>query len=322
MKHLWTTKVGVALGGGAARGVAHVGVLRALLREGIPVDIVTGTSMGAIVGGAYAATADIALVEEGVRRVLSSEEFKRNRLSFLRETKSQRGGLLYSVTNLVRHGIIYGASTMRQSFLSAQEFANSMESILPDRNIEDLPVAFAAIALDLNSGGEVILSRGSLRRAAAASSAIPGILPPVRVDGRVLVDGGWVNKVPVLPAFRLGADVVIAVDISADLEDTRDYTRGIDVFIRANAIKDAFLVAFQRRLADIIVEPAVRKVHWVDFGKVDQCITAGDESVVRVLPEIREALRSEKWRSVVRPLFGRRLAEIYLASEDSQVRVE
>jgi NTE family protein len=299
-----------------------VGVLRALLREGIPVDIITGTSMGAIIGGAYAATADIALVEEGVRRVLSSEEFKRNRLSFLRETKRQRGGLLYSVSSFVRRGIIYGTSTMRQSFLSAQEFALSMESILPDRNIEDLPVAFAAIALDLKSGEEVILSRGSLRHAAAASSAIPGILPPVRVDNRVLVDGGWVNKVPVLPAFRLGADIVIAVDISADLEDTRDYTRGIDVFIRANAIKDAFLVAFQRRLADVVVEPAVRKVHWADFGKVDHCITAGDESVVAVLPAIREALRSERWRSVVRPLFGRRLAEIYLASEDSPVRAE
>ena len=315
-------KVGVALGGGAARGLAHVGVLRALLREGIPVDLVTGTSMGAIVGGAYAATADIALVEAGVRRVLSSEEFRRNRLSFLRETKRRRGGLLFSVTNLVRRGIVYGASTMRQSFLSAQEFAHSMEAILPDVNIEDLPVPFAAVALDLKAGEEVVLHRGNLRHAAEASSAIPGILPPVRHGGRVMVDGGWVDKVPVLPAFRLGADVVLAVDISGDLEDTRDYTRGIDVFIRANAIKDAFLVAFHRSLADVVIEPAVGRVHWADFGAVDHCITAGDDAVMRALPAIRDALRSEKWRSVVRPLVGRRLAELYLASEDLRVRME
>ena len=321
MRTPWNVKVGVALGGGAARGLAHVGVLRALVREGIPVDVVTGTSMGAIVGGAFAATGDIAFVEDGVRRVLSSEQFRKNRLSFLRETKRQRGGLLFSVTNLVRRGIVYGASTMRQSFLSAEEFAHSMEAILPDMDIEDMPIAFAAVALDLKAGEEVLLHRGSLRHAASASSAIPGILPPVRHDGRVMVDGGWVDKVPVLPAFRLGADIVFAVDISADVEDTRDYTRGIDVFIRANAIKDSFLVAFHRSLADVIIEPAVKKVHWADFGAVDHCIESGDEAAVRALPQIRESLRSEKWRSVVRPLLGKRLAEVYLASEDLRVRM-
>jgi NTE family protein len=203
------------------------------------VDVVTGASMGAMVGGAFAATGDIAFVE----------------------------------------------------------------------------------ALDLKAGEEVLLRRGSLRHAASASSAIPGILPPVRHDGRVMVDGGWVDKVPVLPAFMLGADMVLAVDISADLEDTRDYTRGIDVFIRANAIKDSFLVTFQRRLADVIIEPAVRKVHWADFGAVEHCIAAGDEAAVGALPSVRESLRSEKWRSVVRPLLGRRLAEVFLASEDLRVRM-
>lgn len=315
-------KVGVALGGGAARGLAHVGVLRALVREQVPIDVVTGTSMGAIIGGAYAATADIGLVEAGVRKVLSSEEFRKNRLSFLRETKRQRGGLLYSVTNLVRRGIVYGASTMRQSFLSAERFASSMAAILPDLRIEQLPVCYAAVALDLKSGEEVIFSTGDLRHACKASSAIPGILPPVRHDGRVMVDGGWVSKVPVLPAFRMGADVVVAVDISADLEDTRDYTRGIDVFMRANAIRDSFLVAFHRSLADVVIEPAVRKVHWADFGAVDHCIAAGDEAAMKALPAIREVLRSGRWRSVVKPLVSRRVAELFLASENLKVRIE
>jgi NTE family protein len=318
----WRTKLGIALGGGAARGLAHVGVLRALHREGITVDIVTGASMGAIIGGAFAASGDIEAVERGVRRVLCSEQFRKNRLSFLRETRASRGGLLYSVTNLVRRGIIYGTSTMRQSFLSAEEFAHSMAAILPNRNIEDLPLPFAAVAVDLRAGEEVVLRRGNLRHAAAASSAIPGILPPVRHNGRVMVDGGWVDKVPVLPAFRLGADVVVAVDISADLEDTRDYTRGIDVYIRANAIKDAFLVSYQRHMADVVVEPAVRKVHWADFGAMEHCIAAGDEAATGAAPAIREALRSERWRAVVRPSPGRRMAEHLLESDDFRVRVE
>ena len=98
---------------------------------------------------------------------------------------------------------------MRSSFLSAEEFAGSMAAILPEVDIEHLPLRFGAVTLDLDSAEEVVVVRGDLRMAARASSAIPGILPPVRFNGRLLIDGGWVDKIPVLPAFKLGADVVI-----------------------------------------------------------------------------------------------------------------
>jgi NTE family protein len=318
----WGLKVGIALGGGAARGLAHIGVLRAFLREGIPIDIVVGTSMGAIIGGAYAATGDIVEVERRVRKALAGEEFQRTRLNFLRETRTQRGGLLYSVANLVKRGVVYGVSTMRPSFLSAEEFAASMRETLPDKNIEDLPVRFAAIALDLEGGREVVICHGNLRQAAGASSAIPGILPPVRLHNRLLIDGGWVDKVPVLPAFRLGADVVIAVDISADLEDGRGYRRGIDVMLRAHEIKDLVLTGFIRRLADVVVEPQVRKIHWADFGAFEECIAAGDVAATEAAGRIREHLRHESWRSILRQPLGKRLAQVYLASADLRFSVE
>ena len=104
MRGRFKLKVGLALAGGAARGMAHIGVLRALEREKIQVDIITGTSMGAIIGGAYAATRDIDALERKVREVLTSEEFRKNKLSFLRETKQQRGGLFFSMANLVKRG--------------------------------------------------------------------------------------------------------------------------------------------------------------------------------------------------------------------------
>lgn len=314
--------MGLALGGGAARGLAHIGVLRALLREGIPVDIITGTSMGAIIGGAYAATGDIVSVEHGVRRLLASEQFQKTRVAFLRETRSQRGGLLYSVSRFLRQGIVYGMSTMRSSFLSAEEFAGSMGAIVPDARIEDLNPRFAAISVDLDAGEEVVLSRGSLRDAVAASAAIPGILPPRRLNGRLLIDGGWVDKIPILPAFRLGADVVVAVDISAELEDGKVYKRGLDVFLRANSIKDAVLVGFIRRLADVVIQPAVRRVHWADFEQVDYCISAGDHATADAVPRIRELLQHERWRSMIRPPMGKRVAEFYLDSHDMRFSVE
>lgn len=312
----WRLRVGLALGGGAARGLAHIGVIRALVREGIPIDVITGTSMGAIVGGAFAATGDIAGVERRVRGLLASDEFKKTRLAFLSETKHSRGSLLYSVTNLVRRGVMYGLSTMQSSFLSAEEFVSSLEAILPDLDAARTPIRFGAVAVDLDSAEEVVLCRGNLREIAAASSAIPGILPPRRLHGRLLVDGGWVDKVPILPAFRLGADVVIGVDISADLEEAKAYPRGIDVVIRANLIKDAVLTSMHRRLADVVIEPAVRKIHWADFESADYCVEAGDAAAGRAAPRIRELLRQERLRSFVRAPIGKRTAERMLAASD------
>ena len=322
MRNRFRFRVGLALGGGAARGLAHVGVLRALVRAEIPIDIVVGTSMGAIIGGAYAAMGDVALLEHRVREVLTSEEFRRNRLQFLKETKRQRAGLFFSVANLVRRGIFFGVSNLRPSFLSAEEFASSMEAMIPDQNIESLPVVFGAVALDIRSAEEVLLRTGSLRQAAAASSAIPGILPPVVRNGRTLIDGGWVDKIPVLPAYQLGADFVVAVDITADLQTTNDYRRGVDIMVRANSIKDAVLVDYSRRIADVVVDPDVGDVHWADFGAFERCIEAGDRAASEVVPRIRDLMRHERLFSIVRPGAGRRLAELHLESSDRLIAVE
>lgn len=322
MRNLLRPKIGLALGGGAARGVAHVGVLRALEREKVQFDLITGTSMGAIIGGAYAASPDIAVLEKKVREVLTGEEFQKNRLSFLRETKSRRGGLFFSVANLIRKGIFFGVSNMRPSFLSAEEFASSMAAILPDVGIEELELPFGAVCLDLEAAEEVVLRHGSLRRAAAASSAIPGILPPVRMNGRLLIDGGWVDKIPVLPAFKMGADLVIAVDITADLQDARDYRRGVDIMVRANSIKDAVLVDMLRRMADVVIRPAVKTIHWADFGAHERCIEAGDAATTEVIPRIRELLRHERLFSLVRPRTGKRMAELHMQQAEIELSVE
>ncbi|MDH3786191.1 MAG: patatin-like phospholipase family protein, partial [Acidobacteriota bacterium] len=303
-------KVGLALGGGAARGIAHVGVIRGLVRAGIPIDIVSGTSMGAIIGGAYAATEEIDVLVERVREVLSSAEFQKNRLSFLRETKRSRGGLFFSVANLVRKGIFFGVSNIRASFLSAEEFATSMAAILPDTDIDKLPLPFGAVSLDIKRAEEIVHRSGNLRRAAAASSAIPGILPPVKINGRVLIDGGWIDKVPVLPAFTMGADVVIAVDINADLVESKNYRKGVDIMFRANSIKDATLVSLQCGMADVVVRPAVSHIHWADFTAWERCIEAGERAAEEAVPAIRDLLRQERLFSIVRSGTGKRLSEL------------
>ena len=322
MRNPLQLRVGLALGGGAARGMAHLGVLRVLQEANVPIDVIVGTSMGAILGGAWAAERDVDTLEQRVREVLTSEQFRKNKLNFLKETKKERGGLLFSVANLVRKGIFYGVSTMRPSFLSAEEFADSMAAVIPEMNIEHLPISFGAVTLDINSAEEVVLTRGDLRRAAKASSAIPGILPPVTINGRQLIDGGWVDKVPVLPAFKMGADVVIAVDISAGVSESKKLARGVDIMVRANTIKDSVLVGYMRRMADVVIEPETKNVHWADFGSYERCITAGVEATREALPRIRHLLRHERLFHMVRHGEGRRLAEAHLRSEDLTLCLE
>jgi NTE family protein len=302
--------------------MAHIGVLRAFERAKLPVDIVAGTSMGSIIGGAYFALGDAAQLAARVRKLLASESFKKNKLSFLRESREQRRGLFFSVTNFVRKGVLFGVSNLRPGFISAEAFADNLATLIPDVTIEDLPLPFCSVALDINSAEEVLLRHGSLRRAATASSAIPGIIPPVEVNGRVLIDGGWVDKIPVLPAFMLGADVVIAVDITAELEDTKDYDRGVDIMIRANAIKDAALVENSRRTADIVIQPAVKHVHWADFTAFERCIEAGEEAAWETMPKIKKLLRRERWLSPLRAGRGKKLAGIQLKAALRRFRME
>jgi NTE family protein len=141
-------------------------------------------------------------------------------------------------------------------------------------------------------------------------------------NGRTLIDGGWVDKIPVLPAYHLGADFVVAVDITADLQATSEYRRGVDIMVRANSIKDAVLVDYSKRIADVVVDPDVGDVHWADFGAFERCIEAGDRAASEIVPRIRDLMRHERLFSIVRPGAGRRLAELHLQASGRRMAVE
>jgi NTE family protein len=178
--------IGLVLGSGAARGFAHIGVMRALQAHGIKPDIIVGTSMGALIGGCYA-TDQLDTLEEWARSL------------------TMRRIIGYLDVRIGGSGLIGGG-----------RLANRLQESIGEREIEDLPVRFAAIATEIGTGHEVWLTRGSLSLAVRASYALPGIFPPVRLGGRWLVDGALVNPVPVSAARALGARVVIAVNMDAD----------------------------------------------------------------------------------------------------------
>jgi len=183
--------VGLALGSGAARGLAHIGVIRALQERHISINCVAGTSIGALIGAVFCAGN-----LEALARDFHSFDWKR--VASLLDPVFPRSGLI-----------------------DGQKVAAFLRTYVPFRNIEDLPVPFCAVATDMLTGDEVVLSRGDVIEAVRASIAVPGMLTPVRSNGRLLVDGGLVNPVPVKTTRAMGSDRVVAVNLNHDFVEKR-----------------------------------------------------------------------------------------------------
>jgi NTE family protein len=297
--------IGLALGGGAARGFAHIGAIRTLIAKGLKPDVIVGTSMGAVVGGCYAAGHLDAL--EGWCRGLNA-----------------RHVLGYVDISLSGSGMIDG-----------RRLATRLEQTVGDVTIEALPLRFAAIAAEVGTGHEIWLTRGRLSEAMRASYALPGLFAPVRLGGRWLVDGVIVNPVPVAAARALGARVVIAVNLNADmfglgttisdhgpnLEDTERWEEdsrrrglrglfGSEQQLRrrvlgsaarpgiATVMMDAFNVMQDRitrsRLAgdppDVLISPRLGHVGLFEFNRAEEAIALGAEATEKALEPVAEAI--------------------------------
>jgi NTE family protein len=298
-----TPSIGLALGGGAARGFAHIGVLRTLAQHGIVPDVIVGTSIGAVVGGCHAA-GQLAEFEEWCRRL------------------NVRRVLGYLDISFAGAGLIGGG-----------RLAGRLEKGLGRTTIEELPIRFASIATEVSTGHEIWLTRGPLVDAMRASYALPGIFPPVNVGGRWLVDGALVNPVPVAAARALGARLVIAVNLNAELfnrggtianfgvditeeapvddaQERKNGWRGAERLLRRKffgergrpgipgVMIDAFNVMQDRitrsRLAgdppDVTISPRLGQLGWSDFHRAEEAIAAGIDATERAIETIQDAV--------------------------------
>lgn len=294
--------IGLALGGGGARGFAHIGVIRTLLAHGIEPDVIVGTSIGAVVGGCHAA-GRLDVIEEWARSL------------------TRRGILGYLDISLTGGGLIGGS-----------RLAARLADKLGDTSIDGLPIRFATIATEVGTGHEIWLTRGRMVDAMRASYALPGIFPPVSLDGRWLVDGALVNPVPVSAARVLGARLVIAVNLNTDIlgrsmimagetpeppaAEPLAERRGLRAMFGTEqqlkrqfvgnarrpgiptVMVDAFNIMQDRiaraRLAgdppDVMINPRLGHVGWFDFHRAQEAIEMGARVTERALEEIGEAI--------------------------------
>lgn len=254
-------KIGLALSGGAARGIAHVGVLQALVENQIPIDFIAGTSAGALVGGAAASGMPLSELETLGR-------------------------------NLRWRDI--GRMTMSRSGVQSNErLEQYLRARLPATRFEELPIPFAAVATELSTGKAIVLrDRGDVPFAIRASCAIPGwYLPVVDEEGRQLVDGGLVANIPVSVARSLGSDIVIAVDVNAEGAKFLGPSFSIiSVLIQSMLVVQRVAVQAQVALADLVIQPKVGHIRWDEMGRADELLAAGRAAVLDSLADIRSLI--------------------------------
>jgi NTE family protein len=257
-------RIALALGGGAARGFAHVGVIRALEQEKIPIDMIVGTSVGSLIGAIYA-------------HDLNSFELEWTAFTLEKDDLFDFA-VLSAFTGM---GVVKGERL--EAFVRAK---------VPVENIEELKLPFAAVATDLNRGTTVILDSGSVAKAVRASSSIPGIFNPLSYQDKLLVDGGLVENIPIQAARDKGADVVIAVDISENVTNF-NISNLVEVVLQSVNIMFSENVGYKKKHADILITPAVADITMFDFTRKKQCMQAGIEAAQKAVPQIKQLI--EQW---------------------------
>ncbi len=257
--------------------------------------------MGAIVGSLYADSKDIALVERTIKNMLSSEEF-RQKVGRLSGSGDLDRGFMDKLFETAKKDISSTASCSGSRWCPPRPFFPEIDRIIPDKHFTELLMTFACMSLDVVSGYPQILHSGMVRQAVKASSAVPGILPPVAIDGRMCVDGGWVEAVPVSAAKVLGAGFVIGVDVSremASIDYREEIKNSMDVLFRAGDITRSIMNTFRTSEADFVINPEVGDAEWSDFNNINTYITAGYRAGSQAAGAIRKALKISRIKALL-----------------------
>jgi len=270
-------KIGLALGSGSARGLAHIGVLRVLKEENIPIDMIAGTSIGAVIGSLYALRRNVTRIEN----IADSIDWTR----------------LLSLVDLTlpKTGLIRG-----------QRISTWAKSIIGrDIQFSDLEIPFACVATDIMTGQEIVINEGSVMEAVRASFSIPGLFSVAKREGRFLVDGGLVNPVPISTVKNMGAEFIIAVNVLPDVSNAdNSYWRGregrkgfkepniIEILMQSIYIGANPLVQTALKRADLAIEPQVASIGPGDFHRARECILQGELAAEDCIPKLKRLLSS------------------------------
>lgn len=252
-------KIGLVLGGGGTRGFSHVGVIKVLEAQGISIDIIVGTSVGSAVGALYAA--------------------------------GYTGYELQEISLPMQRGSVTSWILPNRGFMSGEPLEQFINQMVKQQPIEKLQRIFAAVATDLQTGEEIVFRTGDVGKAVRASCSVPGIFQPAEIDGKSYVDGGLVKPVPASVARSMGADIVIAVNISNPPQNNKTKTT-LDVLMQTFDIMSCSINRYELNQADIVIHPVTKDIDQTNLGDKHWAILEGEKAATAMLPVISEKLRS------------------------------
>ncbi len=283
-------KLGLVLSGGGAKGFAHIGVIKILEKEGIIPDYITGTSMGAVVGGFYACGYNAKWLEKKIK----ANDWKKT----LREQINRRSLSIEEKRNADKYITSFPIDkfkiTLPTGLITGQSLSMVLNRLsIPFHNIHDyskLEIPFACISTNLETGEAVVMNSGFLSESLRATMSIPSILKPMDLDGKLLIDGGIVRNLPVTDILEMGADIVIAVDVGQPLFKRNELNNLINVINQTVAFMGVSSTEEQKKLCDILITPDMKGFNSISFDAVDSLISRGEQATIKQLPEIKKFL--------------------------------
>lgn len=256
-------KIGLALGSGGARGWAHIGVLKVLRESGIPVHMIAGSSMGSLIGAVYANNLELDMIE-GLATRLKSKYW-------------------------------IDLTVPRKGFIAGDKVRELIRLLSHGKKLEELPIPMAVVATDLVKGERVVFTSGPVDLAVRASISIPGIFEPVEWEGKILVDGGVIDRIPIAAVREMGADLVIAVDVVPRFQEVQ--IRSIfDVIAQTLGVMERQMLSQQMIETDVLIHPELSEIGPTAFHQVEECIRLGEEAARAHVERIRERMRN--WEGV------------------------
>jgi NTE family protein len=299
------TKIGIALGAGGARGLAHIGVIKSLLEHRIPIDYIAGTSSGAIIGAMYAATLDIDWVYKRISRFIHSSAYKSIGLDKLKITHQPNASIFQSAANYMKEKIIINIANDRLGIIKQDRLHDVIRFMLPVDKFEELKLPFSCTSLDLNSGRDIIFDSGDLVDALSATAAIPGFIPPIEKNGMLLTDGGVSCPIPVRTLQRMGADFRIAVNVGQKSFKKLNSPNLLQILGRAEQISTTRLSELKLNDVDIALEPDTLNVFWSEFDRLEELFKSGEIETQKNINRIKQALfRRKGIRAQLKNIFG------------------
>jgi len=285
----------IALGGGSARGLAHLGILKGLQDHQIPIASIAGTSMGALVGASFALLANADLVIQHFQEHVQSEQFNKARYAFLKEvTRRNREDRGFNFGLGLKRGFLISRTYTKGSIISFEEYVREVNALIPDKTFKGTKLPFYVTSVDLLQSKEVVFNEGYLRSAVMASAAIPGLFPAVCQGEIIYIDGGWMNKIPVSPLQNLGAKKILAIQVSDTEAPQLNPRRGTHLMRMADIASQKRLEELQIQDANLLWDPNLNDLDLMDFDQVDRAVEVGYEFAVKHIDQAKALCEPDK----------------------------